>query len=118
MIENKEQFGIPGLTIRGITVHNTGNDLSAYENYEWMETTKTSAGTHFFVDETEVIQAMPLDWCVFHTGMGVDWACRNTIAIEICRSQSDRKVYRDAEDRAILLIKDLMEAFNLTNKDI
>lgn len=118
MIENKEQFGIPGLTVRGITVHNTGNNLSAMENYDIMESTKTSAGTHFFVDENEVIQAMPLDWCVFHTGMGVDWACRNTIAIEICRSQSDRRVYKAAEERAVLLIKRLMEEYHLTNKDI
>lgn len=118
MITNKEQFGIPGLVIRGITVHNTGNRWNALENMDWMETTMSSAGTHFFVDDKEIIQAMPLDWCVFHTGMGVDWACKYTIAIEICQSQSEMRIYRKAEERAVNLMKDLMEEYHLTTKDI
>lgn len=118
MIANKEQFGIPGLVVRGITVHNTGNAWSAQENYDYMEKTDTSAGTHFFVDEKEVIQALPLNWCVYHTGMGIDWACRNTIAIEICRSRSDKQIYQAAEERAINLIQSLLDEYHLTNKDI
>ena len=118
MIENKEQFGIPGLEVKGITVHNTNNALSALENYAWVEQTKTSQGCHYFVDEYNVVQVMPLDWCVYHTGMGIDWACKHTIAIEICRSQSSEELYLKAEKKAVGLIKSLMEQYNLTDKDI
>lgn len=118
MIENKEQFGFPGLEVKGITVHNTNNALSALENYAWVEQTKTSQGCHYFVDEYNVVQVMPLDWCVYHTGMGIDWACKHTIAIEICRSQSSEGTYLKAEQKAVNLIKDLMAQYGLTADDI
>lgn len=118
MIDNKEQFGFPGLDVQGITVHNTGNALSAVENYAWMEQTKTSQGCHFFVDEYNVIQAMPTSWCVWHTGKANDWACKHTIAIEICRSRSDEELYLKAEKRAVALIETLMTEYNLTPSEI
>ena len=118
MIENKEQFGYPGLEVKGITIHNTGNALSAEECYSIMENSTDSRGTHYFVDEYEVIQAMPEDWCVYHTGMAKDWACKHTIAIEICRSQSDLQTYLKAERKAVRLIKKLLKKYNLTTKDI
>lgn len=111
MIKNKEQFGFKGLKVKGITIHNTGNALSAQENYDIMATSKDSRGTHYFVDENEAIKAMPLNWCVYHTGMGIDWACKHTISIEICRSQHSS--YLSAEQNAMrticLLVKILME---------
>lgn len=117
MIEKKEQYGIYGLDVKGITIHNTGNGLSAYQNYQYMENSSGSNGTHFLVDENEVIQCMPLDWCVFHTGMGYDWACKHTIAIEICRS-TDSELYDRAEQRAIKLIKELMSQYGLDKNDL
>ena len=118
MLPNKEQFGHEGLDVKGITIHNTGNKLSARENYDWMASTKLNTGTHYFVDEKETIQALPLDWCVYHTGKGNDWACQHTIAIEICRSQSDEKTYAAAEKKAVALIKKLMKEYELTSDDI
>lgn len=118
MVKNKEQFGYKGLDVKGICVHNTGNEWTAGENYAYMESTKTSQGTHYFVDEHGTIQAMPLDWCVYHTGMGNDWACKHTIAIEICRSQSQIQTYTLAEERAVKLIKSLLKKYNLTPDDI
>ena len=118
MVTNKEQFGYLGLTIKGITIHNTGNELSALENHYLMENTKTSQGTHFFVDEDGEVQAMPLEWCVYHTGMANDWACKHTIAIEICRSQSSAELYLNAEEKAVILIKSLMEEYDLSVDDI
>lgn len=118
MVENKEQFGYYGLDVKGICVHNTGNTLSAGENYALMCNTKTSQGTHFFIDEHNVVQAMPLDWCVYHTGMANDWACKHTIAIEICRSQSQLETYKLAEENAVKYIKGLMREYGLDTKDI
>lgn len=118
MVTNKEQFGFQGLKVRGITVHNTGNSLSARDNYESMQHSNDSGGCHFFADEREVVQAMPLEWSVYHTGMGKDWACKYTIAIEICRSQSDLQTYLTAEKKAVELIKQLMQEYKLTTSDI
>lgn len=118
MIDNKEQYGFEGLDIKGITIHNTGNSLSAQENYDLLSTLATSQGTHYFVDEKEILEFMPLDWCVYHTGMANDWACKHTIAIEICRSQSTADLYLKAQDNAIKLIKKLMRKYKLKSNNI
>lgn len=118
MIPNKEQFGHRGIKIRGICIHNTGNALSARENYEIMAASKDNRGCHFFVDENEVIQAMPLNYCVYHTGMGKDWACKHALAIEICRSQSSAELYAAAEAKAVEFVKGLMERYILTTDDL
>ena len=118
MVENKEQYGIPGLEIKGITIHNTGNENSAQKCYDLLEHSMRNNATHFFVDEKETLQFMPLDWCVFHTGRAYDWACKHTIAIEICRSLSDEKTYKQAEENAVQLIKELMNKYNLTTENI
>lgn len=115
MVSNKEQFGFPRNIedIKGITIHNTGNELSARENYEIMESTSLSSATHYFVDEKDIIQAMPDDYAVYHTGMAIDWACKHTLVIEICRSQSNFDTYIKAEKRAVRLAKRLMKKYNL-----
>ena len=118
MISNKEQFGFRGIKIRGICIHNTGNSLSAQENYNIMENATDNRGCHFFIDEKEVIQAMPLNYCVYHTGMGKDWACKHTLAIEICRSQSSAELYNSAEEKAVEYVKYLMDRYSLTTDDI
>lgn len=118
MVTNKEQFGIPGLEVKGITIHNTGNSLSAKEICESLERSVFNNGAHYFVDDEETIQFMPLDWCVFHTGMGIDWACKHTIAIEICKSQSDLETYEKAQKRAIKLIKKLMKEYDIDTSKI
>lgn len=118
MVTNKEQFGYEGLEVKGITIHNTGNTLSAEENLNLMATTKTSQGTHYFIDEHSIVQAMPTDWCVYHTGMGNDWACQHTIAIEICRSQSQAETYRLAEENAVKFVKSMLKKYKLTKDDI
>lgn len=118
MIANKEQYGFPGLIVKGITIHNTGNNLKAYEIEGIMEATRDNNATHYLVDDREVIQVMPLDWCVYHTGMGIDWACKNTIAIEICCSQDTEDIYMKAQDRAVNLIKELMVQYDLNESNL
>ena len=112
MIDEKKysQFGFPRTVddIQGITLHETGNyEMDAQELCDWMNTEcKTSQGTHFFVDDTQTVQAMPIDWAVYHTGKAKDWGNCYTVAIEICSSYSD-ETYLMAENRAIELIRDL-----------
>lgn len=114
-----EQFGIPReQSVKGITIHNTHNELSAKENEEVMANATDHLGTHFFVDENEIIQVMPLDWCVWHTGKGFDMGNLRTIAVEICRSTLDEETYLKAQKRAIALVKKLQKQFGLSNAEV
>lgn len=98
--------------MKGITIHNTGNGLSARQLYNLIP----HYLCHFLVDESEIIQTLPLDQCAEHTGKGYDFGNMHTIAIEICRSTTD--MYEDAQRTAIKLIKSLMKENGFTAKDI
>lgn len=113
------QYGVKRTeNIKGITIHNTGNDKSAEEHLNLMAASSQHFATHFFVDEKKTIQVMPLNWAVWHTGKGFDMGNMRTIAIEICRSTSDQETYLKAQARAIKLIRKLMEEHNISAKDI
>lgn len=120
MIKNKKlnQFSYGLMKVEGITIHNTGNNLSAKENFELMKNSTTSHATHYFVDEVEVIQAMPLSVNAWHTGKGYDRGNMNTIAIEICRSTCSEEIYLVAEKRGIKLINQLLRSFKLDKNAI
>lgn len=114
-----EQFGIERTeSVKGVTLHNTHNELSAKENAELMANSTDHLGTHFFVDEKEVIQMMPTEWCVWHTGKGYDLGNMRTIAIEICRSICDEETYLKAQNKAIELAKELLIQYKLTKADV
>lgn len=118
MIDDKKwiQYGFPReeSEIQGITIHETGNtDMNAEDLFKWLnEVNKTSQGCHYLVDDTQVIQVMPDDWSVYHTGKARDWGNRNTIAIEICSSLSNEK-YKQAEDKAISLVYSLQKKYHI-----
>lgn len=115
----RKQYGLPDAQIKGIVIHNTNNQLWSAERLEkWLEEeNKTSASCHFLVDHKEIRQVMPLDWSVWNTGMGMDFGNLHCIAIEIC-SNPNGNLYESAESKAIDLIKELMDKFNLTKNDI
>lgn len=121
--QNKwNQYGIEranGLDdIKCIVIHNTGVENSAKEIFDWMnEDSKTSKGCSYLVDYNEVIQVMPDTWGTYNTGKGIDYACKYGIAIEIC-SNLDDDLYKKGQDKAIALVKELMETYNLTTDDI
>ena len=104
--------------VKGITIHNTNNELSAKDLYNRLINSRTNASCHFLVDENEVIELVPLTMPAMHTGKGYDFGNMNTIAIEICRSQYSKSVYLKAQERACKLIAFLMHEFKLTEKDI
>ena len=106
------------MEVKGITIHNTGNDLSAREVYKLLEKNKNRNYCHFLVDENEVINCFPTSQPASHTGKGYDFGNMYTIAIEICRSRSDLETYMKAQERAIGKIKELMEEYHLTKDDI
>ena len=112
------QYGYerPEADIKGITFHETGNvEWNAEDLFNYLNTEcKTSQGCHYVCDSEQIVQCMPDNWAVYHTGKGYDWGNRYTIAIEICSSLSDEK-YQAAQDRAIALAKELMERYQITD---
>lgn len=111
-----EQYGFPRekKDIQGITIHETGNyEMNAQQLHDFLNNeNKTSQGVHYIVDKDSIIQVMPDDWAVYHTGKGKDWGCRYTLAIEIVSYYSDED-YKTAEDRAISLIYDLQKKYRI-----
>lgn len=115
------QYGFPRTTedIKGITLHETNNyKMNAKELFDYLnKENKTSQGCHYLVDDKEVVEVMPIDWGVWHTGKAYDYGDKYTIAIEICSSISNEK-YEQAETNAIQLIKQLMEENAITQDSI
>lgn len=105
--------------IYGITIHNTNNyQMSAKNLFDWLNNeSKDSAGCHYVVDDKEVVDIMPLDWAVYHTGKGNDFGNHYTIAIEIC-SNLNNDTYLKGQDNAIDLIKRLMDVYNISKDRI
>lgn len=108
------------MEIKGITVHNTNNELSAKENIELMKQLNAvgnMVSVHYFVDAEEYIQASPLDQSTWHTGKGYDQGNMSTISIEICSKGSEDE-YKRAEENALFLIRILMSKYNLRSDQI
>ncbi len=106
------------MIVKGITIHNTGNTNTAQELYQLLKKENQLNYCHYLVDENEVINTLSEDIEAIHTGKGYDFGNRYTIAIEICRSQSDEDTYLKAEVKAVKLIKKLMKKYKLTNDDL
>lgn len=95
-----------------ITVHNTANDASAWNetaNVNRPENTQ-EVSFHWAVDDVEAVQLV-------HTNRNA-WACgdggngtgnRKSISVEICYSKSGGPKFNQAEKNAALLIAELMK---------
>ena len=112
------QYGEEGIVVKGITIHNTGNKYSAKQNAELMANSSSEAGCHFFIDETDTVQMMPETYHVWHTGKAYDFGNLSTIAIEICRSACGEKLYKEAQERAVRKVKNLLKKYGLTTNDV
>lgn len=113
------QYGKFGIDVRGITIHNTNSPMSARELFNYLNNEcVTTQGCHFLVDKDEIVSVMPTTWCTWHTGKGNDWAFRYTLAIEICNSQDKEEDYLKAQAKAVNLIKQLLDQYGLSTKDI
>ena len=104
--------------IKGITIHNTGNDYSAQELYDLLVQTKSTNVYHYIIDEKEVVNLLSEDEMAYHTGKGYDFGNRYTLAIAIARSTSEEPIYLQAQDRAVKFIKKLLKKYDLTTDDI
>lgn len=105
------------MIVKGITIHNTNNNLSAKENAELMNEL-INVSVHFFVDDIEIVKVVDESEITYHTGKGFDEGNMNTISIEICKSTCTWEVYKKAQDNAVQLIKSLQNKYGLTNDQI
>lgn len=106
------------MKVKGITIHNTGNEYTARHLYQILKDNRQLSYCHYLVDEHEAIQTTPETMEAIHTGKGYDFGNRYTLAIEICRSTCDEHLYLKAQHNAVKLIKALMIKYNLTKDDI
>lgn len=106
------------MIVKGITIHNTSNDKSAKEMYEYLVSIHKLNLCHYLIDEKEIKQTLDEDIEASHTGKGYDFGNRFTIAVEICRSRSDEETYLKAEKKAVRFIKKLMKKYKLSNDDL
>lgn len=106
------------MIVKGITIHNSNNDKSAKEMYQYLVSINKLNLCHYLIDEKITKQTLDESIEASHTGKGYDFGNRFTIAIEICRSQSDLDTYLTAEKRAVRFIKKLMKKYELTKDDL
>jgi len=120
-INKWEQYGFPreASDVQGICVHETGNDnMNAQELFDYLnDENKTSQGCHYLIDSNEIIEVMPHNYAVYHTGKGLDWGNRYTIAIEVCSNIND-EAFTQAKNKAIGLIKSLQDQYNISNDNV
>ena len=95
------------MVAKGITIHNTGNNMptaTALAHANWLvtveEAEKDYIGAHFFVDDSQIVQVLPINEVAWHAGDGQGRGNMTTIAIEICEVGD----ILQAEENALLLI--------------
>ena len=106
------------MIVKGITIHNTGNDLTARENFDILYHNRQTKLCHYLIDECNIIRCCPESEEANHTGKGYDFGNKFTLAIEICRSTCDEELYLKAQAKAVSFIKDLMKKYDLTVDDL
>ena len=95
---------------RYITIHemNTWQDAEACAKYAARSLDPSAA--HIYVDECQAIQIIPLDRCAQACGDRDGSGNRESISIEICRSEAPGNLYYQAMANTIVLVKQLQIA--------
>lgn len=105
------------MTPQYITIHSTGNPKSTAQNeanYVCYNSDR-QASYHYVVDDSRIIQVLPVDEVAWHAGDGGSGTGnRKSVAIEICEP-GDRK---KAVDNAVWLTKELMRDLKIDKAHI
>ena len=107
--ESKYSLKCPfAMNAEGVTVHNTANRASAANEISYMINNNSSTSYHFCVDESQIIQAIPLNRNAWHAGDENGAGNRKTIGIEIARStHEDESLFNQAEENAAELVANI-----------
>lgn len=106
------------MMVKGITIHNTGNTLTALQNYKMLKDGGRLDACHFLIDDKKIVNTWDENEPAYHTGKGYDLGNMNTIAIEICFSKRDLKQYLKAEEKAMGFVKELLDKYELNSSCI
>ena len=99
---------------RYVVCHNTANDASATNEVSYMIRNNNSVSYHLAVDDTCVIQGIPLNRNAWHAGDGSSGpGNRYGIAVEICYSKSGGSKYTAAEENAVYVMARLLYQYDL-----
>lgn len=134
-VNNPNKISLPSkrvLPLLGITLHNTDDINEARQTTDPEQyvrsTVNGNMGTvrvHFYVDDDECWQMLPLDYQSWHAGQkgrydqwGSEAGNAQTISIECIMDGSGDARDKRAEDNAAKLIAWLLDQFKLTTGDI
>lgn len=106
-----------------IVIHNTANNMSAWNEVNYLHSKYNTSYTsfHYAVDENEIWQAVPNNFSSWHAGDGdtVTSYNRNSIGIEIARSTHSSIEFRDsATELAAKLTAKLMKEYNIPIENV
>lgn len=115
-----DQYSFPRIDadILGITIHETDDyNMKAEEYTDFYNNGKNNFCYHYIIDDETVNQLIPNERAVYHTRKNKDYGDRYTIAIAICPSLNNDK-FKSAKEKAINLIKQLMEEYDIGKDSI
>ena len=119
-----KMMSLSKMTPIGITIHNTYNFAPAINEAKNQFNNNTKKGVngvavHFYVDENEIYQLLPLNYHGWHAGDGAGKGNKQTIAIEICRSRDyESDNYKKAEELTVSLVQKLMKDFGFNSANL
>lgn len=96
------------LTPKFITIHNVGARSTASQGRDFFKRNADKyCSVHYFVDDKDIIQMLPLDEISWHAGDGVNGrGNRESISIEICEVTNQDDANNNAVDLCKMLLKD------------
>lgn len=114
---SKEHRPKIAMTPEYITIHNTGNsdygaDADMHSRYLSGNTQEEYVSWHYTVDNTKIIQHLPLNEVGYHAGDGGNGTGNlKSIAIEICENVDGN--YAEAEKHTVKLVAELLYELNM-----
>ena len=104
---------------KGICIHNTANDASAFNERNYMANNNNEVSFHIAVDDKEAIQCIPFNRNAWASGDGgVGEGNRNYIHLEICYSKSGGDRFVKAEERTAKEVAILLKQYNWTISNV
>lgn len=115
--EKLSQYGEYGNDAKGVLFTEIkSKDAQTYFDYLDNECTDNNA-VHFICDSKQIIDVMPVEYKVYCTGKGKDWAYKHCLIIGIIKS-NDATIFDETITKSVNLAKELIDAFDLTINDV
>jgi N-acetylmuramoyl-L-alanine amidase CwlA len=115
---NPANYGGSMAQAKYIVIHWTSNQGdTAKNNVDYFAREVVKASAHYFVDETEIWNSVPVDRIAYHVGAKTykHPTCRNSnsIGIEICMTGKGYVLRRGSIERAAILTRMLMDKYGI-----